>query len=471
MKAWWQLWLQSLRRMPVLIVMAAAAWIAALYFVLPWLRGDSGRGALAASMFVMASWTWHIAQGFNLRSLCIPESFLLPGFRRRLLEYGAIDAAFWVLLPLILVCLQQPPHFALIACGLLLVPALGTVMGCNPRANTFIWPLFIVLGWAPSLFAGLMRQALQSPLTPLLILAFIALLFVVGIAPILRIEDRQADTSPLESTGLNRYALRGAPGEPQRIGALGKRINRLYDQASQRAMNRALAAYRRKASFARKMVLVRRLLLPHDNPEAIALRVLVVASFACFYFLAVMHRPHFEPAIIGGYALMLSVSRFPQLNLGMTRMRPNMADLYFTLAPDTRAEYQKTVSDALLVLVPISMLTALIYTSLGAVLVHATDPWHMLFVAAIVSAAGSLAALALHLIGPEGRTGRAIVNFAVILGVMAVYWGGYWLVGFAGYLIGGGVLALVTLSFGAGTWFAAQREYLQRPPRFDAPIG
>jgi hypothetical protein len=216
---------------------------------------------------------------------------------------------------------------------------------------------------------------------------------------------------------------------------------------------------------------VRRLLLPHDNPEAILLRMVLVALIVSVYFLAMMHRQHFNPVIIGAYAIMLSMSRFPQLNIGMTRMRPNMADLYLTLAPETRAEYQKTVSDALLVLVPISMLTALVYTALGAALVHAWDPWHMLFVAAIVSAAASLAALSLHLIGPEGRTGRTIVNFVMVIGVMMVYWGGYWLVGYAGYLIGGGVLAVVTLSFGLGVWFAAQRDYQQRAPRFDAPLG
>jgi hypothetical protein len=125
----------------------------------------------------------------------------------------------------------------------------------------------------------------------------------------------------------------------------------------------------------------------------------------------------------------------------------------------------------LLVLVPISMLTALVYTAMGAALVHADDPWHMLFVAAIVSVSASLAALAIHMIGPEGTTGRTFVNFVLIFGVMGVYWGGYWLVDVAGYLIGGGTLTLVTLGFSLGAWFAAQREYQLRPPRFDAPIG
>ncbi|GFZ92422.1 hypothetical protein [Dyella caseinilytica] len=471
MKAWWQLLLQLFLRMPVLVLIACGLWVAALYFAVQWLHGEPRIGTLAVALFSIATWAWHIGQGQNLRGLCVPESFLLPRFRQRLLEYGAIDAVLWVLLPLLLAVLLQLPHILLIASGLLLIATLGLIMGCNPRASLFIWPAFIVLGWAPALVSQVIKVAIDSPLTPLLILAVTALLLKLSITPLLRIEDRETGQSPMESTGLDRGQMRSAPGEPSRRGNFAKRILELYDQTAQRTMQRALNAYKLHPSVTRRMVLVRRLLLPHDNPEAIALRIVLVAVFVCFYVFAVMHRQHFEPQIIGAYAVMLSISRFPQLSVGLIRMRPNMADLYLTLAPETRAEYQKTVSDALLVLIPISMLTALVYTSLGIVLVHAADPWHMLFVAAVVSASASLAALALHLIGPEGKTGRTIANLVVVMGVMAVYWGGYWLVGTAGYLIGGSVLAVITLSFGFGVWFAAQREYQQRSPRFDAPMG
>lgn len=471
MNAHWQLWMQLIRRMPVLVVLANVLRVIALFFALKGLQDKPANAAMAALMYGMSTVIWHIGQGHNLRSLCVSESFLLPHFRRRLLEYAQIDVAMWIVLPLLIMIVQKVPHLPLVACGLLLIAAVGLMMGCNPRASLFAWPFLIMLGWAPSLFLELMKGALHSPLTPLLMLATTALLLRLSVTPLLRIEDRETDTSPLENAGLNRIAMRSTSGEPRRSGAWSKRIGALYDHAAQRAMTRALAAYERSPSLKRRMVLVRRLLLPHDNPEAIVLGIALVAAIFCFYVFAVMHRQHFEPVIIGGYAIMMSIARFPQLNIGMTRMRPNMADLYLTLAPETRAEYQKTVSDALLILVPISMVTAIIYTSLGAVLVHAADPWHLLFVAAIVSAAASLAALAVHLIGPEGTTGRTIVNFVVVLGVQGVYWGGYWLVGVAGYAIGGGVLAFVTLGFGLGTWFAAQREYQQRSPRFDAPIG
>ncbi|HUA81560.1 MAG TPA: hypothetical protein VL997_14375 [Dyella sp.] len=467
----WHLWLQLFRRAPLLVVLAHALFLASLYFAVQWLRGEQGAMFMAVPLFGFATWLWHTGQGYNLRGVCTPESFLLPNFRRRLLEYGAVDVAMWVVFPLVVAALAKAPFLLLTACALVLVASFGVTMGCNPRAGMMLWPAFILLGWMPSLVNTLTRQALHSPLTPWLLLAIAALLLRFSIAPLMRIEDRETEASPLESTGLGRMQVRYLRGESRRMGFLGKRVATLFDNAAQRALQRALTAYQRHPTLQRRTLLVRRLLLPNDNPEAVALRIALVAAIVFFYFFMMMHRQHYEPVAIGAYAIVLSISRFPQLNIGMARMRPNMADLYLTLAPETRAEYQKTVSDALLVLVPISVLTALVYTTFGVVLVHAPNPWQMLFVATIVSLAAALVALAIHLIGPEGTTGRTIVNFVVVFGVMGVYWGGYWLVATLGYVIGGGLLALVTLGFGAGTWFAAQREYLARPPRFDAPIG
>ncbi|RDS80614.1 hypothetical protein [Dyella psychrodurans] len=466
-----QLWMQLFRRLPVVVVVANLARVAAVYFAFRTWDGSPRMMPLTATLFGLATWIWHIGQGHLLRVLCMPESFLLPQFRRRLLEYGAVDGLMWVLVPTLVAAALHAPYLLLVACGSLLLASLGLTMGANRTAGLYIWPIFVLFGWMPRLFLEILEQALQSPLTPLLLIAASMLLLQLSIRPLLRIEDREPDTSPLESTSLGRTASRSIPGELRRTGAFTRRISALFDRASQRAMDRALAMYEKYPTFTRRMVLVRRLLLPHDNPEAIALRIAMVAVIVGFYFFAVMHRQHFNPVIIGGYAIMVSVSRFPQLNAGMVRMRPNMADLYLTLAPETRSEYQKTISDALIVLVPISILTALIYTALGAVLVHADDPWHMLFVAAIVSASASLAALAVHLVGPEGMTGRRLVNAVLIFGVMGVYWGGYWLVGWAGYVIGGSVLASITLGFSFGAWFAAQREYQLRSPCFDTPIG
>jgi hypothetical protein len=467
----WQLWLQLFRRTPLLVVLANLLRVAAFYFAIQWLLGNHDDLAMAAPLFGVATWMWHTGQGYNLRGLCVPESFLLPNFRRRLFEYGVIDVAMWVVLPLTMAAAGGFAHLPLVACTLLLLAALGVMMGSNPRTGAVLWPIFIVLGWMPSFLAFFFKEALRSPFTPWLLLALVALMLRFSIAPLLRVEDRETATSPLESTSLGRMQAGGTPGEPRRMGMFGKQITALYDRASQRAMDRALAAYERNPTLHRRMILVRRLLLRHDNPEAVALRITLVAGLVCFYFIAIMHRQHFNAVAIGAYAIMLSISRFPQLNVGMVRMRPNMADLYMTLAPETRAEYQHTVADALFILVPISMFTALVYTALGAWLVHAADPWRMLFVATIVSLAAGLAALALHMIGPEGTSGRTIVNLVVVFGTMGVYWGGYELVGALGYVLGGSLLAVVALGFGLGVWIAALREYIGRAPRFDAPIG
>jgi hypothetical protein len=466
----WQLWLHLFRRTPLLVVLANALRVAALYCAIQWLRGKDDAWVMAAALFSVATWMWHTGQGYNLRSVCVPESFLLPDFRRRLLEYGAIDVAMWVLLPLGIAAAGRLAPLPLVACTLMLLAALGVMMGSHPRTGAVLWPIFIVLGWAPSFLAVFLKEALRSPLTPWLLLALVALMLRLSIAPLLRVEDRETAASPLESAGLGRMQARGVPGERRRTGVLGRYASALYDRAAQRAMRRALAAYQRGPGFRRRMILVRRLLLPHDNPEAIALRIVMVAMLVCFYFFVIMHRQHFNAAVVGAYAIMLSISRFAQLNAGMVRMRPNMADLYMTLAPPTRADYQRTIADALLVLVPVSVLTALAYTALGAWLVHASDAWRMLLVAAIVAVAASLAALALHLIGPEGTTGRTIVNLVVVFGTMGVYWGGYALVGALGYALGASLLALVTLGFGGGVWLAAYHEYARRAPRFDASI-
>jgi len=466
-----QLWMQLWRRMPTLVVLANLLWLGALGMAVYSLRGEHDLIYISASLIGFGSWFWHLGQGQTLRGLCRPESFLLPYFRRRLLWLGALDVTQWVLLPALLAMALGVPHVTLIASCLVLVAAIGLATGGNRLASLMIWPFFVLAGWMPQLASQILRTAVDSLLTAPLLLLIAALILRLTLRPMLRIDDQEPDVSPLESTSLGRMNTRTSDGSPARRTALGKRIAALFDQTSQRAMDRALARYRHHPTALQRMVLVRRLLLPHDNPEGIALRLALVATFVTIYFFAITHRQHFNAVSVGAYAILLTMTRFPQLGMGMLRMRPNLADLYLTLAPQTRAEYQKTLADALLVLVPISVLTALAYTALGAVLVHAIAPERMLLTAVIVAAASSLVALGIHLIGPEGTFGRGVVNIVLIFGSMGVYWGGYWLLGAIGYAFGSGLLAVITLSFGIGVWLAAQHEYQRRPPCFDAPLG
>ena len=468
MKAVWQLTLQLWRRMPVLVVLAAALWLCGMGMLVWSTRDDRSLAGLGAMFMLLGGWFWHIGQGQVLRGVCRPESFLLPNFRRRLAEAAAVDATLWVLLPTALAAICGMPYAVLAGSGLLLVAAIGLASGTGRRASLLIWLVFVAAGWMPHLAQTIALAALHSPLTPLLPLLAAVLILKLVLRPMLRIDDEETATSPLESTGLGRMQAPGQEGAPPR-GVLGKHLNGWFDGMAQRAMERALASYRRRPDANRRLALIRSLLLPHDNPPAIALRLLLVAAMVTVYFFVIQHRPHYNAAVIGAYAVLLSLSRFPQLGRGMLRMRPNLADLYLTLAPETRGAYQKTLVDALLILVPVTALSALAYTALGIVLVHATEPVRMLSTAAIVGIAGSLVALAVHLVGPEGAFGRGLVNIVVVLGAMAAYWGGYVLLGLVGLAWGTGLLALLTISFGAGVWFAAQREYQRRAPCFDPP--
>ncbi|SFS17920.1 hypothetical protein SAMN05216570_3688 [Dyella sp. OK004] len=468
MRAVWQLWLQLWKRMPVLVVLAILMWLGGLIFIVMNPYHYRGSVFVGVALSAFASWFWHIGQGQALRGLCRPESFLLPDFQRRLAWLGAISVLQWVILPSLLAALFAPTHGILIAAALLFVAAMGLATGCGRRVGLLIWVVFIAAGWMPQLAGQIVKVALISPWTaPLLILATVLLLRMT-LLPLLHIDDREVEPSPLENANLGRTAT--VDGTPQPRGAIGKRIAGLFDYVAQHAMELALRRYRERPTAPHKLMLVRRLLLPHDNPQAIALRLLLVAGMVAIYFFVIMHRQHFNAAVVGAYAILLTMTRFPQLGRGMLRMRPNLADLYLTLAPRTHAEYQKMLVDALLILVPISVLTALAYTLLGSVLVHAAEPGRMLLTAAIVASSASLVALAVHLIGPEGSFGRAAINLVVLLGSMAMYWGGYWLIGAIGYAIGGITLAVVTISFGGGVWYAAQREYQRRTPCFDAPL-
>jgi hypothetical protein len=186
--------------------------------------------------------------------------------------------------------------------------------------------------------------------------------------------------------------------------------------------------------------------------------------------LVALHRRQLDATVVGAYAVVVALARFPQIGRGMQRMRPNLADLYLTLAPTTRRQYQQALAEALLVLVPICTASALAYTAMGIVLTHASQPGLMLLVTLVVATGGGLVALAVHLIGPQNTLGRQVVNAIVLAGTMVTYWGGVGLVDALGYLAGGGLLALVVLGFGLGVWFAAQREYERREPCFDAPL-
>lgn len=470
MKALWQLWRLPFRQMAVGAVLLQLAWLAGAVLLGCVPATDASLAGVAAMLFAFGAWFWFTLLGMCLRGLCRPESFLLPGFRQRLARMGALQVAQWVLLPTLAALVLGVPHALLGGAGLLLLAAIGLAASSARYISLVVWGVFMLAGWQPGMAGAAVKVLIASAWAVPLALLLAVLIASLGLRPLLRIEDRETDSSPLENAQLGRARARNLDGTPARRGKLGQRIGAIFDGTSQRAMEQALARYRAKPGWHLRTVLVRRLLLPHDNPQAIALRLLMVAAIVTFYVVAVMHRQRFNAAVVGAYAILLGLARFPQLGRGMRQMRPNLADLYLTLAPPTRTDYQQTLLDALVVLVPITVLSTVAYTGLGIVLTHAAEPARMLLAGAIVSVGASLTALAVHLVGPESGFGRGVVDVVVTVGAMAVYWGGYWLLGALGLTIGGGLLLLVTLGFGLGVWSSARREYLRRPPCFDAPL-
>jgi len=469
MRAVWQIWLQPWRQLLVLTSAGQLLWFCGMGLIL--LNISDGEVAIGGlSALASGAFFTHLAQGQTLRGLCQSENFLLPQFRQLLLFVGLLDATQWAVLPVLLhVVLGQHDHALLFFAGMLGVSAFGLSMGCGRRVGLLTWVVAIAAGWKPHIAVEVVRVALASSLTAPLLLLLIGWLLLITLRPLLRISDNETEVSPLESLNLSSTNL-PVNGAPQPRGAIGKHVAGWFEVISQWALDSTLVRYHRQPGPRQRQALVRRLLLPHDNLLAVVLRLLLVAAIPVVYFFAIQHRQHFDAAVVGAYALLLSLSRFPQLGRGMLRMRPNLADLYLTLAPRTYADFQKTIADALLLLVPISVLTTLAYTLLGIALVHAIEPYRMLLTALIITLASSPVALAIHLIGPEANFGRALVNMALVIGAIISYWCAYWVIGALGYAIGGGLTALLTLSFSISVWLAAQREYQRRLPSFDAPL-
>ena len=218
MRAVWQLWLQLWTRLPVLAVLSMLMCLTGL--VLALIAMLDARVAYVGMGFVaFASWFWHIGLGQVLRGVCRPESFLLPGFRARLAWLGVADVAQWVLLPGVLLVLAGPPHGALIVAGLVVVAALGLALGCGRRVSLAIWAVFIAAGWMPRLASQVVTVALASPWTAPLLMLCAALLIRYALAPLLRIQDADTPTSPLENASIGRNSQSALDDAPARRGA------------------------------------------------------------------------------------------------------------------------------------------------------------------------------------------------------------------------------------------------------------
>jgi hypothetical protein len=426
-------------------------------------RRSSDAAALALALLMAANLLWHLLAGNQLREFGRREHWLLPQLKRQLLRLGVYGLLGWSLLAGAVVALiGGAPQGCLIAAASLLLSAFGLCIGSG-RALA-LWLGLAVMA-ADVLAPGLLRHPMfwQSPLAIVVLLALALALLWLALHPLGRVEDADPAQAPLS-------AVQPAPSlEGRRRTPIWRALINVFDALAERAMQQQLRRYRQRPNPARRLRLVRSLLLPHDNLTATVLRLLgmgvLVIGFVAF---RQKHTPQ-DASFVVWYAILLALTRFPQVGRGMQRMQPHLADLYLTLAPATHAHYQQTLAQVLRVLVPGAVLNALGFTVLGLLVLHEGVPFVLLLLTLIIATAYALVALALHLIGPQGPVARGLVNGAVVLAATLSFYLGRWLIELFGLWPGSLLLALPALSFGIGVWLAAQQEYARRRPLFEAP--
>lgn len=418
-----------------------------------------------------AGWLVTMLSGMTLRTLQRPETRLLPGFHRHLATAGAVYALLLVVVPTGVAMALGGKYLLLTAAGLLLAASIGLATGLGSQLMLLVWLLLIGIGWVPdALLQSLATSLVTSPWVPLLfVLVAVAVLMQV-LRPFWTLVDRPDDVSPMDASLDGRRSLTDADGAPRNRGPMAQRITAVFDILAQRTQARALTSWQRHPGTWSRLTLLRTVLLPRDGLTALLLRIGLVAAIAVVYFLAIRSARQWDAGYLGAYAVILGVARFAAVGQGMTRMRPNLADLYLTLAPSAPRDFQRTLADVLLWLVLTAVLSAVAYSGIIAILLHAPDAPHLLLATGITAVAAAFSALAAHLVGPESTLGRGIANLVILGGAVLAYALVYWLLGRFGLLVGAVLGLILTLPFGLGGWQAARREYLRRAPRFDVPL-
>lgn len=456
-------------RMPVGMAAITLAW-AACTIAIPF------AGAPLLIGVGIATWIGGLLVGMALYSLAHAESLLLPHFRRHLAEAGAAYALAWIGLPLALAAVAGVgPHVLLLAAtALLLAPALGLAAGTGMRVAMFAWIVFPLFGLLPkNLHAAVIHVLLTSPWTPVLALLLAAALLAAALRPLLAVSDARDAESPLQAVASGRRLTNtSSTGAPQRRGLIGKKLALVLDGTARRNLAQALAHFQRVPSATHRMRLIRAVLLPHDNVAGIALNTGAVVVFIALYVLLLAKPSHggLGAGYFTGYAILLGMSRFTAVGAGLLRMRPNLADLYLTLAPATHREFQATLADALLWLVAVTVFNMLAFTVLIAVMLHAPHIGDVVIAIVIVGTGAAFAALGAYLIGPTSKGGRVAVQLALSAVAIGIYEGVLWLMRVLGVGAGGLIALVVCVPVGLWAWRVARGRYLERVPCFDAPI-
>lgn len=466
MTAAWRLLALTPRRMPVATGLIVLLYVGSMVAA-PVLQEPS-----LLLLAVAASWLWHMMAGMTLRELLRPEILLLPDFRRHLAMAGGVDVLITILLPLVAMQLISGSSLvAFSASGMLLALAFGLATGTGLRITLVMWPAFFLAGWKPQLGTLVVHAAMASAWTPVLLLLLAVLILRLTLRPLFAVVDRSYDESPLDALADGRKPMRSGDSTPRRRGWLTRKLGWLSNLAAQRALQANLQRFRRAPTATARQRLIRSVLLPHDNLAAVALRLLAITALGSLYALATHASQRWNAGYMGGYAVILGIGRISLVGQGMRRMRPNLADLYMTIAPVTRAEFQAVLANVLQSLIMVAVCSSVVFAGLIGVLLHATNLAQLLLAAGISSAAAALCTLAAELSGPESSLGRILTQLLVLGAAIGAYALVYWLLGRLGWGWGSVAGVGLTLPPGIGVWLLARCLFIRRTPRFDAPLG
>lgn len=410
---------------------------------------------------------WMLA-GAALKGLARKETLLLPDFGRALAQAAALWSLLFWLLPSAIVALHFGVTTGWIALGagaLAIAWALLTTSGS--RSGFMIWVLIIGARFIPQPFWLSIEPALHNPLLPLAALLLAALMLRMTWQRLFPAGDPPLPDSPLLASEPMRRGNNTTSNVPR--GKLMQRLNGWSEHGASALLQRAATRYHATPTptSARQRAMLRALLLPHEQPRGWLVRWLLWGAFIAVYALALGHSA--QVGMIAGYATFFAMSGLNVVGTGMPRLQPSLVELYFTLAPDTRATFKAQLVDTFLGVLPGAILSAFVFTGLAALLIAPHALVSILATTAILAPPLALATLALYLSLPVNVILRTVVTVITIFGQMGTIWLGYALLERFGPLWGGAPVLVITWSFAIGAWSAARKHWIDSPLSFDPP--
>ncbi len=406
---------------------------------------------------------WLLA-GMALKGIARKETLLLPDFPRALAQAaGAWALLFW-LAPCLIVATLYGLRPAWMALGGGAIGAAWAVLSTSgSRSGLWIWVLIVGARFVPPSLWLALEPALTSAWLPLTGLLLAALLLRLAWQRLFPAGDPPLPESPLTAPDPMRRGV-GA-GVPR--GKLVRALNGWSELAGGARLKRLAEHYHAAPSLVRERALLRALLLPHEQPRGWLVRWLLFGAFLTLYALSVGRDATL--AVVCGYATFFAMTGLNIVGAGMPRLQPSMVELYFILAPATRADFKARLVDSFLGVLPGAILSAFVYTLLATVLIDRAQWLQVLTTTAILAPPLALGTLALYLNLPTSVIARTLVMIVTIVGQMGAYWTGYALLTRFGPLWGGAPTLVLTWGFAIGAWTAARRHWIDSPLSFDPP--